>query len=181
LFFGAVARLVNIKKNYQPKTWETEVICSDILKISAQDIRHPIGLVVTSPPYPNAYEYWLYHKYRMFWLGYDPIKVKQQEIGARAHYFKKNYPTEEDFLGQMEHVFKLIWSTLVKDGHACIVIGRSKIHGKIVDNAKLLAELAKKIGFEEITNIPRTIASSRKTFNLYHANIHTENLLIFRK
>jgi site-specific DNA-methyltransferase (cytosine-N4-specific) len=181
LFLGAVERIANIKQNYQPKTWETEVICNDVLKITPNNIKHPIGLVITSPPYPNAYEYWLYHKYRMFWLGYDPIKVKQQEIGARAHYFKKNHPTEEDFRCQMEHVLKLMWSVLVKDGHACIVIGRSKIHGKIVDNASMIINLAKNIGFEEVANIPRTIAPSRKTFNLSHAKIQTENLIVFRK
>ena len=46
------------------------------------DIPRRVGLVITSPPYPNAYEYWLYHKYRMYWLGLDPIAVKKQEIGA---------------------------------------------------------------------------------------------------
>ena len=61
-----------------------------------------VGLVITSPPYPNAYEYWLYHKYRMYWLGMDPLAVKVREIGARAHFFKRNPHTADDFARQNE-------------------------------------------------------------------------------
>jgi DNA modification methylase len=181
MFITAVERLAQIKRNYKPQTWDVDVICQDILKVQPHHIKHPIGLAITSPPYPNAYEYWLYHKYRMFWLGYDPITVKEQEIGARAHYFKKNRPTVDDFRYQMKHVLGLMWTSLVKNGHACVVIGRSKIHGEIVDNASIMVDLAQSIGFDVVANLPRTLAPSRKTFNLSHANIRTENLLIFKK
>jgi site-specific DNA-methyltransferase (cytosine-N4-specific) len=181
LFLSSAERLWAVKAAYEPRTCEAEVVCKDILQVTRADIPHPIGLVVTSPPYPNAYEYWLYHKYRMFWLGYDPIQVKRQEIGARAHYFKKNHPTEQDFRYQMKKVLELFWATVVKDGHVCIVIGRSKIHGKIVDNAFILVEVAQEIGFTPLANITRQIAASRKTFNLSHANIKAENLLVFKK
>jgi len=181
LFINSTEHIWAIKTAYKPLTYDVELICKDILQITKADLPNPIGLVITSPPYPNAYEYWLYHKYRMFWLGYDPIKVKQQEIGARAHYFKKNPPTEEDFRRQMLYILELLWTVVVKNGHVCIVIGRSKIHGKIVNNAAILTEIAQEVGFKSIANISRQIASSRKSFNLSHANIHSENLLIFEK
>lgn len=181
LFLSSVERLWAIKAAYELKTCQVEVICKDILRVMPADIPQPIGLVITSPPYPNAYEYWLYHKYRMFWLGYDPIQVKRQEIGARAHYFKKNHPTEQDFRRQMHNVLELLWATVVKNGHVCIVMGRSKIHGNIVDNASILVEIAQEIGFTPLANMTRQIAASRKTFNLSHANIKTENLLVFAK
>jgi|SRR5579871_6134683 len=60
-----------------------EVLEADTLAVEPKLIGKPIGLVITSPPYPNAYEYWLYHKYRMWWLGFDPLAVKEREIGAR--------------------------------------------------------------------------------------------------
>ena len=64
----------------------TTVLEADTLAVKATAIGQPVSLVITSPPYPNAYEYWLYHKYRMWWLGFlDPIAVKEREIGARAH------------------------------------------------------------------------------------------------
>ncbi len=181
LFLASAKRVSNVKMAYTPKTWQVEVICKDILKVARDEIAHPVGLVITSPPYPNAYEYWLYHKYRMYWLGYNPIKVKEQEIGARAHYFKKNHPTEQDFRLQMQKVLELLWATVVRGGHVCILMGRSKIHGKIVDNASILTEIAADVGFTPLTTITRRIASTRKTFNLSHANIHTESLLVFQR
>lgn len=159
----------------------SQVVCSDILEITPSDIKVPVGLVVTSPPYPNAYEYWLYHKYRMFWLGYDPIAVRRSEIGARAHYFKKDPPTTEDFKRQLRHVLDLSFAALCRGGHACIVIGRSKIHGEIIENHRLVQEAGRLAGFELTATLERPIARSRKSFNLSHARIKKEHIVILRK
>lgn len=158
----------------------SRVIQGDTLATAPESIGRNVGLVVTSPPYPNAYEYWLYHKYRMWWLGYDPIEVREHEIGARPHYFKKNHQTEHDFIGQMERLFNLLSETIVPGGHACFVIGRSKIHGRLIDNAEILREAAHKLGFSRVYERERIIRSTRKSFNLSHANIKTETLLVFR-
>lgn len=157
------------------------VLNKNIFDVTPTDIESPVGLVVTSPPYPNAYEYWLYHKYRMYWLGYDPLYVKRNEIGARAHYFQSNPPTELDFRNQVFSLLQFLDKVVVKSGHICIVIGRSKIHGKIIDNSALVQETAKEVGFNVIAVVPRTIASSRKSFNLSHANIKTEDIVILKK
>src|SRR5690606_33291651 len=52
---------------------KVKVIEADTLSVKNEDIGSEVGMVITSPPYPNAYEYWLYHKYRMWWLEKDPI------------------------------------------------------------------------------------------------------------
>ncbi len=181
LFLEASHRIALAKDKHQIVKFQTRIICQDVLKVTKADIQSQVGLVITSPPYPNAYEYWLYHKYRMFWLGYDPLGVKEQEIGARAHYFKKDYPTEQDFRNQMTMVLQLIQATLIQGGYACIVIGRSKIHGRIIDNSAILGEVAHELGFTLVVNLVRRIANSRRTFNLSHANIKTENILVFAK
>lgn len=117
----------------------------------------------------------------MYWLGFDPIDVKQKEIGARAHFFKKNHHTEKDFQNQMQTVLELLNASIVHGGHICIVVGRSKIHGKIIDNADIILEIAKTLDLKSVANISRQIATSRRTFNLSHANIKSENLLVFEK
>ncbi len=180
-FLFACKRIQRIKTNYHPKTWQVKILQKNIFDVTKNDISKPIGLIVTSPPYPNAYEYWLYHKYRMFWLGYDPLKVKAAEIGARAHYYKKKPPTVNDFKEQMAYLLNLLYDVLVTDGHACIVIGRSKIHGKIIDNATIMTEIAENIGFHLVEKLERKIAPNRKSFNLSHANIKVEHILIFGK
>ena len=157
------------------------VVEGDILEIQHSDIGKEIGMVITSPPYPNAYEYWLYHKYRMYWLGYDPVKVKNREIGARAHFFKRNHHTADDFSRQMYQTFQLIRQVLVKEGFVCFVIGRSRIHGQYVDNAKILEDVAAASGFERVFSAERVLAATRKSFNLSHANIKKETLMVLRR
>jgi site-specific DNA-methyltransferase (cytosine-N4-specific) len=157
------------------------VIESDILSVTPELVGTPVSLVVTSPPYPNAYEYWLYHKYRMWWLGYDPLAVRAQEIGARPHYFRKNHATFSGFRAQMGTVLRLLSAVLVDGGYACFIAGRSRIHGNDYDNAAMLSEEAGAVGLATVANIQRTIRAKRKSFNLSHARIKTEQVLVLQK
>lgn len=158
-----------------------QVLNKSILEVSPFDLKRSIGMVITSPPYPNAYEYWLYHKYRMWWLGYNPNSVKEKEIGARAHYFKKNHQTIDDFISQMDNVINLLSKVVVKSGYICFVVGRSIIHGQEYDNARIIEDLANKYNLSVTAIIERNMASHRKSFNLSHAKIKKETLLVFQK
>lgn len=157
------------------------ILLQDVLTVNPDQIGKNVGLVITSPPYPNAYEYWLYHKYRMWWLGYDPIEVRTYEIGARPHYQKKNGQTEKDFYRQMDSVFDILTKCLVKNGHICFVVGRSIISGRVVDNAILIQDIGSKHGLTLVSDISREIAATKKSFNLKYGKIKEENILIFRK
>lgn len=174
-------KLATVKSRISASGPPALVLNEDIFDVKRSNINMPVGMVVTSPPYPNAYEYWLYHKYRMWWLGWDPIRVRDAEIGARPHYFKKNPATVEDFKDQMVRVCTLVREVLVDGGYYCVVIGRSKIHGIEIDNSELIHVAAKNSGFELVTSIERTIAASRKSFNLSHARIKREHILVLRK
>ena len=178
LFLRAAARLDDVLAQRDYPLVQAEVFEADILAFDPSRIGR-IGLVVTSPPYPNAYEYWLYHKYRMYWLGLDPLAVKAREIGARAHFFKRDHHTEEDFVRQMTKTCDLIRKVLVPGGHACFVVGRSRIHGRTVDNARIVEEAA--AGFDLVFSAERTLSASRKSYNLSHANIKTETVLVLRR
>lgn len=159
---------------------EAQIINQDILKLNIEDINFKIGMVITSPPYPNAYEYWLYHKFRISWLGFDPKDVKENEIGTRSRYFKKNHETIEDFLGQMRIIYKKLKEIVVPGGLICIIVGRSRIHGVEYDNGELLKKLAEEENLEYVTTVTRIINSKRKSFNLKHAKIKDETLLFLK-
>ncbi len=184
VFTGFIAAAEKLDKALASRSWDigpAKVLEANTLTVNPEELGGQVGLVITSPPYPNAYEYWLYHKYRMWWLGFDPLAVKEQEIGARAHFFKRNHHTEEHFWDQMRDTFKLISKVLVRRGYACFVIGRSKIHGKIIDNADIIQAVAAEVGFSTSARVERTISSTRKSFNLSHANIKTETVLVLQK
>ncbi|MBS1530773.1 MAG: RNA methyltransferase [Bacteroidetes bacterium] len=179
-FLQKVVRLNEVKRATSNNA-ESIVLNKDSLTLDQNDLTKPIGLVITSPPYPNAYEYWLYHKYRMWWLGFDPINVKNKEIGARAHYFKKNHQTEVDFILQMNKLFDFFSKNCIKDGFVAFIIGRSKIHGRIIENEKIIKEAGEKFGFVLTDSIERTINPFRKSFNLSHARIKQEYLVVMQK
>jgi site-specific DNA-methyltransferase (cytosine-N4-specific) len=181
LFQAAAEKLERALLGRDWSLHDAQVIQADTLAVEPSVLKGKIGAVITSPPYPNAYEYWLYHKYRMWWLGFDPIAVKEKEIGARAHFFGKNKHTDVDFVRQMARTFRLIGNVIMDGGFACFVIGRSKIHGKFVDNAEIIQQAAEPHGFARICRIERVINAQRKSFNLSHANIKTESVLVFQK
>jgi len=160
---------------------EATIHCRDVLEISSSEFGQKIGLVVCSPPYPNAYEYWLYHKYRMWWLGFDPLYVKEREIGARPHYFKKDPHTADHFRKQMIKVFSLLSRLCIDNSYVCFILGDSKIHGNIIDNTELLQDAASNQKFEMVATMGREISNTRKSFNLSNARINTENVVIFQK
>ena len=181
LFLSASGKLLRALAERRWPLVPTKVIEADVLTVPAAAIGRPVGMVITSPPYPNAYEYWLYHKYRMWWLGFDPLAVKSKEIGARAHFFKREHHTEGHFWEQMRRTFGLIDAVLVRSGFVCFVVGRSKIHGVVIDNANIIRAIAEERGMRLITRIERVLSPSRKSFNLSHANIKTESVIVFQK
>ncbi len=181
-FFQTAVRRILValsKRDYDlaPAT----VIEHDTLTINPRTIGRRVGAIITSPPYPNAYEYWLYHKYRMYWLGFDPVAVKEKEIGARAHFFKVNHHTADNFVVQMQQTFTLIDKVLVVGGYVAFVVGRSRIHGKTINNADIIEAVASDYSFSRAFSAERTIAATRKSFNLSHANIKTETLLVMTR
>lgn len=177
-FEKAATKIILALTSRTPLKAEAEVVECDTLKFSPERIGRNVGMMITSPPYPNAYEYWLYHKYRMWWLEEDPIAVKEAEIGARAHFFKKNHHTADDFARQMGGLMGLLNEIMLPRAFACFVVGRSKIHGVEVDNARIIEEAGEQWGFRRVHRIEREIARTKKSFNLSHANIKTESLVV---
>lgn len=137
-------------------------------------------VAITSPPYPNAYDYHLYHKYRMYWLEMDPLELKRREIGAHAHYSKKNGFTAMNFKDDMERVFVEVSRVLKKDKYFCIVIGDSIIKGEKVRNNELLKDLSRSTPFNFEYELKRDIQLSKKSFNPKIGNIKTEHIMVFK-
>lgn len=143
----------------------------------------PFDLVVTSPPYPNAYSYHLYHRTRLIWLGHDPEQFKKAEIGSHRKYSSKgpNRATPETFRREFDRIFRWLRDRLRDRRYACFVIGDSTINHTPIDNATLLAAAGAAIGFREVARIGRTIAPTRKAFNPKIGGIKTEKILILQK
>lgn len=137
---------------------------------------------VFSPPYPNAYEYWLYHKYRMYWLGFDPIRVRGSEIGARPFYSGSGTLTADDFCREMSEVFSEVYRLLRPGGAAIVVVGDSIIRGEPIDNSELLTRAADTAGFDLLASRFRLIRKTSTSFNRQHSRARNgEHVLLFSR
>lgn len=140
-------------------------------------------LVVTSPPYPNAYSYHLYHRTRLAWLGHDVDRFKTAELGSHRKFSAKGArrETPESFRRDFEQIFVWLRSRLRSRRYACFVIGESTVAGQRVDNALLIEEAGSSAGFRTAARVERTIAPTRKAFNPRIGKIKTEQVLILQK
>lgn len=136
-------------------------------------------LAVTSPPYPNAYDYHLYHKYRLFWLGMNPHQLRKSEIGAHADYSKKNGPDEFDFMRDMEKCFVNTSKILKRGSYFVLVIGDSILKGRNIQNNEILKQAAENTTFNFVTEFARNLKLSKKSFNPKIGNIKTEKIIVF--
>ena len=143
----------------------------------------PFDLVVTSPPYPNAFSYHLYHRTRLLWLGMDPKPFKAIEIGSHRKYSAKGprRATAETFATELETIFGWLRGRLTDHGHVCFVVGDSILAGERIDNASLVAKAGAGRGFVELARISRSIATTRKALNPKIGGIKTEQVVILQK
>ncbi|MGH9463786.1 MAG: DNA methyltransferase, partial [Vicinamibacteria bacterium] len=115
-----------------------------------------VDAVVTSPPYANAFDYHLYHRHRMYWLGYDPAELRRREIGSHLNYQRRGDGIEI-YRTDMEQCLKSIAKVLKPGGPCALVVGDSVFLGKVVDNAGVIASAAGELGFKCLTVVERRI------------------------
>lgn len=123
-----------------------------------------IDHIVTSPPYANTYDYYLYHKFRILWLDYNLKEFQDNEIGSRNRHSSKGEDISTfkdsllDCLKEMSRVLKC-------DKMAVMVIGDSVIRGEIIKANTLLNEIATKSNFKVLREISYPLAKVSRMFN----------------
>lgn len=139
-----------------------------------------IDLVVTSPPYANTYDYYLYHKLRMYWLGYDVSIVKKNEIGSRDKHSSQKKDID-DFNNNIAICFKEVVRVLKPEKYAIIVIGDSVIRKEFFDAKKMMIELGKNIGLKFINSNSEKLNKTTRMFNPKFTNgLKSEHIMIFK-
>ncbi len=116
-----------------------------------------IDQIITSPPYANTMDYYLYHKQRMNFLGYDFKLAQKLEIGSRHEYSSQKQDRtkwDQDLKNGLRQAFRV----LKNGGQAIYVIGDSQIAKVKVDASEMVLRLAAEVGFrgEVIRSEPMT-------------------------
>jgi len=177
---SVAAKLATSQTLFNSRRGHGQVICFDSRRIG--ELRLPrVSLVITSPPYPNAFEYWLYNKYRMYWLGFDPVAVREKEIGARPHYSGPRGDSIETFLGDIRECFRGISVHLADEAYVALLIGSTcRIRKTVFALPTLLSSALTREGYEFVMALERKIPRTRKAFNPVIGSIESETLLILR-
>lgn len=142
-----------------------------------------IDLILTSPPYVNAYDYALYHKHRLYWLGFDPKKLKGREIGAHSKFSKKEkVETElENFQNDMKKAFEENYRVLKKTGYCCVVVGNTTLWGQEIRTNEIFWKIAKGCDFKLRKDFVRSIDIKKIGFNPKFGRRRNEHIIIFEK
>jgi DNA modification methylase len=156
-------------------------ITGDVRNIPAQEIPDgSVDLIVTSPPYGNAMDYHLYHRFRLLWLGHDPIAFGKQEIGSHLKHQRESNGFGSYFADMMSALTGM--SKVLKNGrYAVLIIGDSVYEGKKYDTAKLLADQSATLGFDVAEVIEREVHKSKRSFTPAGRRASTESILVLRK
>ncbi len=103
-------------------------------------------LVITSPPYANTYDYYLYHKFRKYWLEIDVHFAQYNEIGSRRE-FSSLKKDPQKWINDLAQCFCEMARVLKPKGLAFIVIGDSVIQKKRLEMAEVVGDFAQETGF----------------------------------
>ena len=180
LFKTKLDYIINEIKLYTTieETKSCKIICHD-LKNHVELQTNSIDAIITSPPYLNAWDYHLYQRFRMFWLGFEPSKLREMEIGAHlTHYQNPN--AIDRYSADMKLCLQNMFNLLKPNKLCGIVIGDSIVHGKIVNIGKLLEKIGKDIGFSIEKNYRQTIFGPHYSLKQKNST-KMESILIFKK
>lgn len=148
----------------------------------AKDVCRPgtVDLIVTSPPYGNANDYHLYHRFRLLWLGHDPRNLGRIEIGSHLRHQKESSGFDT-YAEEMEQTLQNMYEFLRPGRYAVLVVGDAIYKKVLYLAAELLGERAEKVGFETVCILDRQIHSTKRSFTAAGRRATTEKLLVIRR
>ncbi len=111
-------------------------------------LREPVDLVLTSPPYPSTYDYLPLQHLRNVWLGEDP--QIDAEIGARRTFRDGEAAARKRWSADTRAWTERVASALRPGGHLVVVIGDGLTPTGPVDTSEATEEAAKLAGLAPV-------------------------------
>ncbi|MDD5163761.1 MAG: DNA methyltransferase [Candidatus ainarchaeum sp.] len=165
--------------NAEASNCPCEVYLSDSRNLDF--LKKEIDLVITSPPYLNSYDYYLYHKHRMLWLGLDYRSAQEKEFGSRNKH-SDNHEGIESYVDAVTASVSHISKNLKKNAHFCVIIGDAILKGEIIKMNAIFDEIFLKQGYTKTREIR---FEQRKYTRTFTPNIKTKfkesYILIYRR
>ncbi len=158
-----------------------DFITADVRELSPEIIKdESIDLIVTSPPYGNAMDYHLYHRFRLMWLGYDPRTLAKIEIGSHLRH-QKEATGFDAYIGEIAESLQSMYRVTKAGRYAVMVVGDAVYDDILYKGAEAVSEKAREIGFEVLCSIERELHKTKRSFVAPGRRAVTENLVVLRK
>ena len=156
-----------------------ELIKGDARKLEIGN--ETIDLIVTSPPYVNALDYYRVHMYNMLWLGMDFDLFRKHEIGGHSHFIMNRFRLLSEYLSDMLRSM-IEMNRVLRDNKICaIIIGNSSLEYELIESHKYFSVFADKVGFEHIKTYFRNIDKTRKYTSADIGQIDDEYIIVLKK
>jgi hypothetical protein len=139
-----------------------------------------VSLIVTSPPYLNAYDYHKYHRQRLHWIDGDVALARDAEIGTHDE-FTRPGATPHSYFEDMDACFTE-WHRVLRPRARClVVIGDAIVSKKPVHVADTFIELLGQRGVFLEKHWIRELHATSRAFNVRNSRITHEHVLLFQK
>lgn len=140
-----------------------------------------IDLIITSPPYANTYDYYLYHKFRKRWLDLDVKFAQYNEIGSRRE-FSSLKKSPQKWNDDLKKCFLEMSRVLKKNCFAFIVIGDSVIQKELIKIDEVIGEFSQSAGFTVKEIVSSDLANHSRIFNpMFAKKGKKEHLITLQK
>ncbi|MCG3178603.1 MAG: hypothetical protein BIFFINMI_00931 [Phycisphaerae bacterium] len=139
-----------------------------------------VDLVVTSPPYGNAFDYHLYHRFRLLWLGHSPKALADVEIGSHLRH-QRSADGFDAYLADMQPCIAAIARVLKPGRYAALVVGDAIYKGKTYAGAESVSKLGEAAGLENVSIISRPIHRTKRSVIAAGRRASAEKLLVLHK
>jgi site-specific DNA-methyltransferase (cytosine-N4-specific) len=139
-----------------------------------------VSLIVTSPPYLNAYDYHKYHRQRLHWIDGDVAFARDLEIGSHDEFTRPKAKPDQYFI-DMEKCFSEWGRVLKAKGKCLVLIGDAIVTKQPVRVADLFIDIAEKLGLLLESRWIRELKATKRAFNVANSRMSHEHVLLFQK
>lgn len=185
-FLSAVDRVVGncIEKQGHSIGPATTVCEGDARRLPLDD--GTIDLVLTSPPYLNAIDYFRCSKFSLVWMGHSVEKLRHLRSVSVGTEVGKNAGDDEDigriladldltprlqnrqksilarYIDDMRGVVRDVGRVLKRDGRVVYVVGENTLRGTFIPNSVIVEAVAQIAGFHCVDQRSRELPANRR-------------------
>lgn len=188
--FSDISRKIKLTNTPSNDIVSCQVFLKDTRNMSQCIPSRSIDLVVTSPPYLNSYDYYLYHKFRIYWLGFDKNitnveNVKEMELGARYHYSGDKPKSIAIFRQNISDCFKEIGKVTKLGKLVFVLVGDSIVQGKFIEMDEFYEDICSELGLNLVAKTSYSLRDITRSFvsqNVAKGNMYDkkQHILVFQ-